>query len=85
MPETVLLFTDGLFEVEAQDGSLYDYKALCKAVGSLGGLIKATDLCQSVVDKVCEFSGQQEFGDDVCLVAMEIDHLAAPVSKNAGS
>jgi sigma-B regulation protein RsbU (phosphoserine phosphatase) len=83
MPETVLLFTDGLFEVEAQDGSLYDYQALRDAVGELGGL-KAADLCHSVVEKVCQFSGQQEFGDDVCLVAMEIDRLAAPSRKNAG-
>jgi serine phosphatase RsbU (regulator of sigma subunit) len=80
MPETVLLFTDGLFEVEAQDGSLYDYQALRAAVGQLGGL-KAADLCESVVEKVCQFSGQQEFGDDVCLIAMEIDHLATPAAK----
>jgi len=77
MPETLLLFTDGLFEVEAQDGTLYDYQALRQVVGQLGGL-KAADLCESVVQKVCEFSGQQEFGDDVCLVAMEIDRLATP-------
>jgi sigma-B regulation protein RsbU (phosphoserine phosphatase) len=83
MPETILLFTDGLFEVEAQDGSLYDYKALRDAVGQLGGL-KAADLCESIVDKVCQFSGQQEFGDDVCLVAMEIDHLAPPAFQHTG-
>ncbi len=75
MPETVLFFTDGLFEVEAQDGSLYDYKAFRAAVGELSEL-KAADLCESVVNKVCQFSGQKEFGDDVCLVAMEIDRLA---------
>jgi serine phosphatase RsbU (regulator of sigma subunit) len=84
MPETVLLFTDGLFEVEAQDGSLYDYKDLRDAVGELSGL-KAADLCRSVVDKVCQFSGQQEFSDDVCLVAMEIDRLASPAPANADS
>jgi serine phosphatase RsbU (regulator of sigma subunit) len=69
--------------VEAQDGSLYDYKALRDAVGQLGGL-KAADLCESIVDKVCQFSGQQEFGDDVCLVAMEIDHLAPPAFQHTG-
>ncbi len=82
MPETVLLFTDGLFEVEAQDGSLYDYQALREAVGQLCGqdpanATKAADLCQKVVEKVCQFTGQQDFGDDVCLVAMEIDRLAS--------
>jgi len=80
MPETLLLFTDGLFEVEAQDGSLYDYQALRGAVGELAGLA-AADLCESVVDKVCKFSGQNEFSDDVCLIAMEIDRLAGPVAK----
>jgi sigma-B regulation protein RsbU (phosphoserine phosphatase) len=75
MPETVLFFTDGLFEVEAQDGTLYDYQALRRTVGQMEGL-KAAELCENVVRKVCEFSGQQEFSDDVCLVAMEIDRLA---------
>jgi serine phosphatase RsbU (regulator of sigma subunit) len=85
MPETVLLFTDGLFEVEAPDGSLYDYQAFRAAVGELAGL-KAADLCRSVVEKVCQFSGQREFDDDVCLVAMEIDRLASPQAPpKAGS
>ncbi|MGA3171210.1 MAG: SpoIIE family protein phosphatase [Chthoniobacteraceae bacterium] len=83
MPETILLFTDGLFEVEAQDGTLYDYKALYKAVGELRGL-RSLELCQSIVDKVCDFSGQQQFADDVCLVAMEIDRLAPAAPENAG-
>jgi sigma-B regulation protein RsbU (phosphoserine phosphatase) len=82
MPETVLLFTDGLFEVEAQDGSLYDYQALRGAVAQLGGL-KPAALCESVVEKVCEFSGNQEFGDDVCIVAMEIDRLASQVAQSS--
>jgi len=82
MPETVLLFTDGLFEVEAQDGSLYDYKDLREVVGELAGL-DAADLCESVVDKVCQFSGQHEFSDDVCLIAMEIDRLASAGPPNA--
>ena len=81
MPETVLLFTDGLFEVEAQDGSLYDYQALRDAGGKLGGLA-AADLCETVVEQVRQFAGQKEFGDDVCLVAMEIDHLAPSGSGN---
>jgi len=86
MPETVLLFTDGLFEVEAQDGSLYDYHALRRAVGQLGSQegLKAADLCESVVRKVCEFTGQRDFGDDVCLVAMELDGRTASIPKFAG-
>ena len=82
MPETVLLFTDGLFEVEAQDGRLYDYQALRKVVEDLREL-NAADLCESVVDRVCQFSGHQDFGDDVCLVAMEIGHLAGGKNGSA--
>ena len=75
MPETVLFFTDGLFEVESKDGALYDYKALREAVSQISET-NAADLCRRVVRKVCEFSGHDDFDDDVCLVAMEIDRLA---------
>jgi sigma-B regulation protein RsbU (phosphoserine phosphatase) len=78
--ETILLFTDGLFEVEAPDGSLYDYQALCRAVGEVAGHHGA-DLCESVVDRVRQFSGQNEFADDVCLISMEIDCRTAASVK----
>jgi phosphoserine phosphatase RsbU/P len=76
MPETILFFTDGLFEVESNDGALYDYKALRETVSQISES-NAADLCRTVVRKVCEFSGHEDFDDDVCLVAMEIDRLAS--------
>jgi sigma-B regulation protein RsbU (phosphoserine phosphatase) len=76
-PETILLFTDGIFEVESPDGTLYDYHALCAALGDLAD-VQGSTLCESVIRKVRQFSGRTEFADDVCLVAMEINRLSAP-------
>ena len=72
--DVVLLFTDGLFEVEGLGGRLYDYQQLSKAVGNRAEL-PAVDLCRGIIDEVQQFSATQEFNDDVCLVAMDINRL----------
>ncbi len=70
--EVVLLFTDGLFEVEGSEGQLYDYQRLLKAVGTRTQL-PAAELCSSLIADVQRFSASHKFDDDVCLVAMDID------------
>jgi phosphoserine phosphatase RsbU/P len=72
--DVVLLFTDGLFEVEGFGGELYDYQKLSRAVGDRTEL-PAVELCRSLIDEVQQFSATQEFNDDVCLVAMDIDRV----------
>jgi phosphoserine phosphatase RsbU/P len=72
--EAVLLFTDGLFEVEGSGGQFYDYQKLSKAVRKRTDL-PVPELCQSLIDEVQQFSATQSFNDDVCLVAMDIDRL----------
>lgn len=72
--DVVLLFTDGLFEVEGADGAQYDYPQLVRAVSARSDL-PATELCRQVVEEVQQFSANHEFSDDVCLIAVEIDHL----------
>jgi phosphoserine phosphatase RsbU/P len=72
--DVVLLFTDGLFEVEGSGGQLYDYQKLSRAVGDRTEL-PVMELCRSLIDEVQQFSATQEFNDDVCLVAMDIDRL----------
>jgi sigma-B regulation protein RsbU (phosphoserine phosphatase) len=69
--DVVLLFTDGLFEVEGAAGELYDYQQLSKAVGNRADL-PIVELCRGVIDEVQQFSATQKFNDDVCLVAMDI-------------
>jgi sigma-B regulation protein RsbU (phosphoserine phosphatase) len=72
--DVVLLFTDGLFEVEGSGGELYDYQKLSRAVGDRTEL-PVVELCRSLIDEVQQFSATQEFNDDVCLVAMDIDRI----------
>jgi sigma-B regulation protein RsbU (phosphoserine phosphatase) len=72
--DTILLFTDGLIEVEASNGQLFDYPLLLNAVSKRGALPTA-ELCRGVVDEVQRFSANKEFSDDVCLIATTIDRL----------
>lgn len=72
--DVVLLFTDGLFEVEGSGGELYDYQQLSTAVGNRAEL-PVVELCRGLIDEVQHFSATQEFSDDVCLVAMDINRL----------
>jgi sigma-B regulation protein RsbU (phosphoserine phosphatase) len=68
----LLLFTDGLFEVEGADGQVYDYDRLLHAVDRRSNL-PIKDMCRGVVSEVQEFSPNREFTDDVCLVGMQVD------------
>ena len=74
--DTLLLFTDGLFEVEGPGGDIYDYRRLLEAVNRRREL-PAFELCHEVIEEVQRFSAGRRFSDDVCLVAMEV----GPMSK----
>jgi len=69
--DTLLLFTDGLFEVEGPSGDIYDYRRLLEAVNRRREL-PAFQLCHEVIEEVQRFSAGRHFSDDVCLVAMEV-------------
>jgi sigma-B regulation protein RsbU (phosphoserine phosphatase) len=72
--DTLLLFTDGLFEVEGVDAQYYDQARLLRSVSQRTSLC-ADELCKQVVAEVQQFAVTKDFADDVCLIAMEIDHL----------
>jgi phosphoserine phosphatase RsbU/P len=72
--DILLLFTDGLFEVEGADGQYYDQRRLLKSVSARGDL-RAEELCKQLVAEVREFAVSKDFSDDVCLIAIEVDHL----------
>lgn len=69
--DTVMLFTDGLYEVEAPDGEQFSQQMLFKAVQSHPGL-NCRDLFDAILNDINKFSGSAEFADDVCLVGMEV-------------
>jgi sigma-B regulation protein RsbU (phosphoserine phosphatase) len=72
--DTLLLFTDGLFEVEGTDAQYYDQARLLRSVSQRTSLC-ADELCKQLVAEVQQFAATKDFADDVCLIAMEIDHL----------
>jgi len=72
--DILLLFTDGLFEVEGADAQYYDQFRLLGSVSRRAGL-RADELCKQLVADVQQFAETKVFADDVCLIAMEVDHL----------
>jgi phosphoserine phosphatase RsbU/P len=74
--DTLLLFTDGLYEVEGPGGDIYDYRRLLEAV-SRHRELPAFQLCHEVIEEVQRFSAGRHFSDDVCLVAMEVGPMSS--------
>ncbi|MGA7391632.1 MAG: SpoIIE family protein phosphatase [Terrimicrobiaceae bacterium] len=72
--DTLLLFTDGLFEVQGANAEYYDQSRLLSSVQQRVRL-HTDELCKELVDDVQQFAATKRFVDDVCLIAVEIDHL----------
>ena len=72
--DTLLLFTDGLFEVEGVGAQSYDQVRLLESVSQRASL-RAGELCDQLIAEIQRFAVDKDFADDVCLVAVEIDQL----------
>jgi sigma-B regulation protein RsbU (phosphoserine phosphatase) len=72
--DLVLLFTDGIFEVDGPDEEPFGQERLLDAVRSRIGLPPG-QLFDELLDEVHRFSLTDVFEDDVCLLGMEVDHL----------
>jgi serine phosphatase RsbU (regulator of sigma subunit)/FixJ family two-component response regulator len=70
----VMLFTDGLFEVEAPNHELYSCERLIDAVRQRARL-KSSELFAEVFAEIRQFSKRTDFSDDVCLLGMEVTRL----------
>ncbi|HTL17551.1 MAG TPA: SpoIIE family protein phosphatase, partial [Patescibacteria group bacterium] len=67
----LLLYTDGLIEVQSPKSDLYTQQLLHAAVQRLMHS-PAPELFDRLLDEVREFSGGASFTDDVCMVGMEL-------------
>jgi sigma-B regulation protein RsbU (phosphoserine phosphatase) len=67
---SIVLFTDGLYEVESLDGREFGRNALISSLQRFATL-PAEQLFSAVVGEVGRFSSKQDFEDDVCIVAVE--------------
>src|SRR5437588_11682252 len=63
----VMLFTDGIFEVEDAAGTLFTEDRLHSTVTRYAGL-PAQEFFDSVINDVRQFSDRKSFRDDVCLL-----------------
>ena len=79
--DLVLLFTDGLFEVEAADGELFDQERLLAVVRNQMHLPPA-ELQGAIIHDIKQFACAGNFNDDVCLVIMDFEEPAT--DHNAG-
>jgi phosphoserine phosphatase RsbU/P len=71
--DRVMLFTDGLFEVEDASGTLFTEDQLHTTVTRYAGL-PAQEFFDRVISDVRQFSERKSFDDDVCVVGMEVQH-----------
>ena len=72
--DLVMLFTDGIFEVDGPDETLFGQERLLGAVRKRIHL-PPEQLFDEVMDEVRGYSLTNEFDDDICLLGMEVDHL----------
>ena len=77
--DLLLLYTDGLSEVENPSGDLYDTRRFQEALAALLPRA-AAELLDGLVDDAKAFSGKEDFEDDVCLVAIEVARLSTGAS-----
>jgi sigma-B regulation protein RsbU (phosphoserine phosphatase) len=79
--DLVLLFTDGLYEVQSPAQELYTQEMLTAAANKNLSLPTA-QLFDSLLQEVKGFAAGHEFTDDVCVVGVELARLIpVPVSK----
>jgi sigma-B regulation protein RsbU (phosphoserine phosphatase) len=68
--DLVMLFTDGLYEVQNVDHELYSQAMLVEDVGKRAPL-PTSRLFDNLIDRMQRFSEDGKFSDDVCLVGIE--------------
>ncbi|MBU0679648.1 MAG: SpoIIE family protein phosphatase [Verrucomicrobia bacterium] len=69
--DVVLMFTDGLFEIEDENARELGYEGIERIVQASQGLAPAL-LLDEVVEQARQYSSLKTFVDDVCIVGVEI-------------
>jgi sigma-B regulation protein RsbU (phosphoserine phosphatase) len=69
--DLVMLFTDGLFEVQGPRDELFTQEMLVDAVRKRAQMPPG-ELFDALLEGIRSFAGERGFSDDVCLVGMEV-------------
>jgi serine phosphatase RsbU (regulator of sigma subunit) len=75
--DVLVLFTDGLFEVDNAAGDQYGPGRMLEFVRARLQL-PLDEIFERLVLDIQKFAGNQGFGDDVCLVGMEVTRIVPP-------
>jgi sigma-B regulation protein RsbU (phosphoserine phosphatase) len=68
--DSLLLYTDGLFEASDAEGTMYGEAHLREFVGRNLDLPGA-ELIDRIIDDIRSFTKKSEFGDDICVLSVE--------------
>ena len=69
--DEVMLFTDGLYEVEGPNKEQFSQDLLTATVRK-NARLHCPDLFNALLEDIQQFSASHQFSDDVCLVGMEV-------------
>jgi serine phosphatase RsbU (regulator of sigma subunit) len=69
--DLIMLFTDGLFEVEDRDGNVFSQQQLHAAMNRHAAL-PPEEFFSRVLEEIRKFSTRETFDDDVCVVGVEV-------------
>jgi len=72
--DLVVLYTDGVYEVEGQDEEFFGTDRLVEAVRRRASL-PAGELFDAVLGEIEAYAVRREWNDDVCLLAVEVRRL----------
>jgi len=70
----LVFYTDGLIEEESQTGEIFSRERLGDTLVKLCAL-PPKELLAKTLGEIHDFSGNQEFSDDVCLLGVEVKQL----------
>ena len=73
--DLLMLFTDGLYEIEGNDGALYEKEQFIEAITRRLAL-PAPQLFDELLAEIQHFAAGEKFDDDMCLVGLEVKRLA---------
>ncbi len=71
--DSAVIYTDGLYEVERDDGEEFSEERLLSAAQRLSPMSLA-DLFPALTNEACLFAGHGELDDDVCMVGLHYKH-----------
>ena len=71
-----MLFTDGLYEMDGPDDTLYEMSQLADAIARRHAL-PTPQLFDALLAELRAFSATGTFGDDMCLVGVDLTRLLA--------